>query len=445
MAKPFTIFKRSSGIYYCDFTNEVTGELIRRSTGTRDYNEAQKVVLSWYKNNNVVPANASQKLKEKKEKTSMEKIALFQLIRSKDFTSDDAKDIIDALIEKDFIKSAVFTNSVEAVDAVEYLTTFWDYENSPYVREKKLKGQEIHKGYCSEKASKIRIYWIPRLEGKVLGSITVNDVKDFFKDPVVEKLAPKTVNEIIMSLTIPLKYAYYNGLTQNNCFDGIIKCSGKARVRKVLTMEEAAAVFSTNWENDSAKLANAVAFYTGMRQGEIAALRLEDIGKDRLYVRHSWSKYDGLKCCKNGDEREVMIAPVLRDMLLTQASLNPYDEGKKGFVFFGLLPGHPTDPKNWLKYFHRALESIDYENPKEICFHAWRHLWCSRVCDVIGDKRVVMAGSGHKTETMLDHYASHIEHNSAMERLNNAASQIFLPALQSLEGIDFEVRDEDIK
>ena len=275
MAKPFTIFKRSSGIYYCDFTNEATGELIRRSTGTRDYNEAQKVVLSWYKNNNVVPANASQKLKEKKEKTSMEKIALFQLIRSKDFTSDDAKDIIDALIEKDFIKSAVFTNSVEAVDAVEYLTTFWDYENSPYVREKKLKGQEIHKGYCSEKASKIRIYWVPRLEGKVLGSITVNDVKDFFKDPVVEKLAPKTVNEIIMSLTIPLK------------------------------------------------------------------------------------------CCKNGYEREVMIAPVLRDMLLAQASLNPY--------------------------------------------------------------------------------ASHIEHNSAMERLNNAASQIFLPALQSLEGIDFEVRDEDIK
>ena len=32
-----------------------------------------------------------------------------------------------------------------------------------------------------------------------------------------------------------------------------------------------------------------------------------------------------------------------------------------------------------------------------------------------------------------------------MERLNNAASQIFLPALQSLEGIGFEVRDEDIK
>ena len=103
-----------------------------------------------------------------------------------------------------------------------------------------------------------------------------------------------------MSLTIPLKYAYYNGLTQNNYFYGIIKCSGKAKVRKVLTMEEAAAVFATNWENDSAKLANTVAFYTGMRQGEIAALRLEDIGKDRFYVCHSWSKYDGLKCVRMG-------------------------------------------------------------------------------------------------------------------------------------------------
>lgn len=338
MAKPFTIFKRSSGIYYCDFTNEATGELIRRSTGTRDYNEAQKVVLSWYKNNNVVPANVSQKLKEKKEKTSMEKIALFQLIRSKDFTSDYAKDIIDALIEKDFIKSAVFTNSVEAVDAVEYLTTFWDYENSPYVREKKLKGQEIHKGYCSEKASKIRIYWIPRLEGKSVGEITRDDVNAIFDDAKVMKYAPKTINQIVSALTLPMKYAFYHKMTENNCYDGIIKCSNRYKKRIVLSLEETQALFDAEWENDSARLVCVLACYTGMRQGEIAGLRLRDIGDDRIYIRHSWSKYEGLKSTKTEEEREMIIPPLLRDMLLTQAEMNPHGEGDNGFVFFGLLP-----------------------------------------------------------------------------------------------------------
>ena len=53
-----------------------------------------------------------------------------------------------------------------------------------------------------------------------------------------------------------------------------------------------------------------------MRQGEIAALRLEDIGTDRIYIRHSWSKYEGLKETKTNECREIKIPKQLRDMLL---------------------------------------------------------------------------------------------------------------------------------
>ena len=54
-----------------------------------------------------------------------------------------------------------------------------------------------------------------------------------------------------------------------------------------------------------------LALYTGMRQGEIAALRLEDIGADRIYIRHSWSKYEGLKETKTNECREIKIPPPL--------------------------------------------------------------------------------------------------------------------------------------
>ncbi|MBR1639219.1 MAG: tyrosine-type recombinase/integrase [Treponema sp.] len=107
-------------------------------------------------------------------------------------------------------------------------------------------------------------------------------------------------------------------------------------------------VFCTDWENDTARLANMLAFYTGMRQGEIAALRLEDIGTDRIYIRHSWSKYEGLKETKTNTDREIKIPQTLRDMLLMQAKMNLHNEGLKGFVFYGLNPGKPTDPKNEL-------------------------------------------------------------------------------------------------
>lgn len=63
-----------------------------------------------------------------------------------------------------------------------------------------------------------------------------------------------------------MKWAYFHGLTNNNCYDGIIKCAAKSKKREVLTLEQAMSVFCTEWENDSAKLANMLAFYTGMRQ-----------------------------------------------------------------------------------------------------------------------------------------------------------------------------------
>jgi len=77
---------------------------------------------------------------------------------------------------------------------------------------------------------------------------------------------------------------------------------------------------------------------------------------DRLYVRHSWRNSEGLKECKNGEEREVLIPTQLRDLLINQAKGNPWGHKIKGFVFWGLTPDHPTDPKNWLKFLRRVLK-----------------------------------------------------------------------------------------
>ncbi len=283
--------------------------------------------------------------------------------------------------------------------------------------------------------TRVQKYWYPTLEHKMLGEITREDITSIFTDSAVSKLAPKTINSIISAITIPMKWAFFHGYTDINCYEGIIKCSAKSPKRKVLTLEQAMAVFCTAWENDTARLANMLAFYTGMRQGEIAALRLEDIGIDRLYIRHSWSKYEGLKETKTNTDREIKIPKTLRDMLLMQAKMNPHNEGLKGFVFYGLNPGKPTDPKNWLKYLHRALNSIGYSNPEEICFHAWRHLWCSRVSDLIQDKRVVMTGSGHSTEFMLDHYSEHLEKERALEKLSMVQEKLFLPIINKAEHI----------
>lgn len=441
MAKPYLIYKTSNGVYYAEILLPDGTHANKKSTGCKDRAQAERVVMGWVVNGNI-PARTNGKANNK---TTVDKIIFFNNLRNYDFTPEEVSKIAQTLQDRHLIQSFILPNTPQCKPIEQYLEEFWNFNKSPYVREKKLRGQSIHRDYCMALMTRLRTYWFPLLAGKSVGEITRDDINQIFTDDSVANLAPKTINSIVSAITIPMKWAYLHGLTNNNCYDGIIKCSAKSAKCQVLTLEQAMSVFCTEWENDTAKLANMLAFYTGMRQGEIAALRLEDIGADRIYIRHSWSKYEGLKETKTNESREIKIPPQLRDMLIVQGNMNPHGEGIKGFVFYGLNPEHPTDPKNWLKYLHRALKNIGYSNPKEICFHSWRHLWCSRVCDLISDKRVVMTGSGHKTEFMLDHYAEHLETEHALETLEKAQEQIFLPIIKKAENItdvDVQIIDD---
>lgn len=439
MCKPYSIFKRHTGIYYVQFRMSDGTRSTSKSTGCRSKIEAERKAMEWVVNGQI-PTRINGK-NESNSFSSVDKIKFLNDLRTSNFTDEEIRSIVSVLKERKFISSAVLCKSPEDKPVEEFLLNFWDFEKSPYVKEKKLKNQTIHQSYCATMKSRVKLYWIPMLIGRSIGSITRKDVQRIFDDESVLNLAPKTINSIVSSLTIPLKWAYFNELTENNCFDGIIKCGQKSQKRAILTLEQAAAVFSTQWENDSAKLANELAFYTGMRQGEIAGLQVQDIGIDRIYIRHSWSKYDGLKETKTNEAREIKIPPKVRDALLMQASLNPFDEGQYGFVFFGLLPKQPTDPKNWLKYFRRALKESGHPNPEKICFHAWRHLWCSRVKDLISDNRIIMAGSGHKTETMLNHYSEHIVIENALAKLEQVQEKLFLPIIEAAD-VEFSILDE---
>lgn len=426
MAKPYSIFKKGSGIYYVQFPLENGARSNIKSTGMRIRAEAEKIAMSWLINGNI-PGRINSK--DTESNLNVSKLNLLNSLRTIELEQTDIIQVIKILKERGFIHSSVLTKTPAIKSIEEFLIEFWDFNKSPYVKEKLLKGQSIHKSYCETMKSRIRIYWLPRLQGETVGSITREHVEPIFDDPDVTKLAPKTINGIVASLTVPMKWAYYKKMTENNCYEGIIKCSQKSKMRSILTMEQAASLFKMEWDNDTAKLSCSLALYTGLRQGEVVALRLEDIGVDRLYIRHSWSKYDGLKCCKNGEEREVPIASLIRNALLAQASLNPHNEGLKGFVFFGLVPSQPVDPKTWVKYLRRALGSIGYSNPKDITYHSFRHLYCSRVSDIVRDKRLIMSVSGHKTETMLNHYSSHLEEENSLAKMKEVAEKLFLPIL----------------
>lgn len=97
-----------------------------------------------------------------------------------------------------------------------------------------------------------------------------------------------------------------------------------------------------------------------MREGEILALQVQDIGTDRIFIRHSYSPYEGgLKPPKNGEEREIRIPPQLRDMLLNQAAFNPWGYDENSFIFYSTQASDkPMSPKRFRGEVYAMAEKL---------------------------------------------------------------------------------------
>lgn len=90
--------------------------------------------LSW---NGFVTGNIPARVGSKDSKVkSIDKIRLFNDLRTADFDTEDIETIIKILKERNYLYSAVPKSSKGSIPIEDFLENFWDFEKSPYVREK---------------------------------------------------------------------------------------------------------------------------------------------------------------------------------------------------------------------------------------------------------------------------------------------------------------------
>jgi len=431
--RPYILTRRKeSGTYYvlfCDVQNNKYST--KKSTGSKDKKEADKIALKW-----LMEQQIPERINAKSNKTQSFDVQKFiKTLLVTDLTFFDTEKIIDILKQKQLLESAVLIGTPESQTVEEFMVPFWNFDVSPYVKERLARGHSIHRSYCNKNIGYIKNYWLPKFGTRSIGSINQQEIKLFLEEMANEgRIRGGTINKIIRSGTISLQWAKMNGLITTDAFSGLVFCSPHYKKREILTIEQAAAVFKAPWKDETSRMANMVAMCTGMRAGEILALRLCDIGIDRLYVRHSWSRTDLLKNCKNEEEREVPLLAEIRDMLLAQVAKNPFNEGLSSYVFFGTVPSRPIDSKAWLNHLRKALKEIGHPDPQSIAYHAWRHLYTARMADHI-EQRKLQRATGHKTQAMLEHYANHAEKQDFAD-LSRTAETVFLPLLEAERKLD---------
>jgi len=399
---PFSVFKRvDRPCYLVAFKNEETGEYLPAiSTRQKTEAEAVKTAFTWLRDG----------IPNKEGCMNVKQYSLRDMAKSADITKADAVFICKELQRRGFLKSYILAESKQAVDFGEYLRGFWDYENSPYVREKLRKKHSLHRRYVKGQSGDVEKYWIPFFSGKVMGDITWADVDAFISKLEVLPLSSKRKNKIITAGTVPLKWAYHRGMLDADVSSGHTKFSGTAAERQILSPELASAIFHVSWNDERARLANMLAMVTGIRAGEIQGLRIQDLGKDCLYIRHSWNFMDGLKTTKNNECRTVEVPfPAIIQDLLVLAGRNPHGANMDSYVFWAELSADkPMEAEIFLRDLRATLvkTGMSKESAKAYTFHGWRHYFTSYMRERVNEK-LLQSQTGHKTLAMLEYYSDH--------------------------------------
>jgi len=424
----YYLHTRHNGTFYAEIVDPQTGtKLIARSTGTKSRDEALLIIAEWLKHG--IPTGKEKKPRTLETATGIENI--LKVIRKAEINSDDALRIVQSLKSRDLIDIAVTKPGKGSVSFTEFLEVFWDYESSPYIHEKLAHGHSIGKRHCYESMSRFNSYWRSAFKDKRLNSISRQDLKVFSLSLAENGLAPASINKIMAVGTTCLSWAFREGFIPADPTIGLVNFSGEAKKRGVLTPSEAQALFTARWKDKRAYVASLLACTTGMRSGEVLALKQEDIKERSLNIRHSWSAYDGLKKPKNGETRRVPLLPEVRGKLLELAAENPH--GSEGFIFYGSLAGKPLDRKVLLKGLQAALTDIGIDAQKRgISIHSWRHYYAARMADRMTADQVSRI-TGHKSKAVFEEYAEHITEEN-LEEVGRVGAEVFGNILQFRKG-----------
>jgi integrase len=397
---PFSVFKRADRpCYSVSFKNEATGEYYPAiSTRQKTEAEAIKTAFAWLRDG--IPQ------KRTPVNVQVQDMAIKDAAR-KIKTKAEADILLEEMKRMGWVKNYVLAESPAAQDFILFLSEFWDWNKSAYIAEKRRKNHGIHRRHCRLQSQAITLYWEPFFKGRFLGDITAADIDAFITRMGEKDLSASRKNGVIKAGTKPLRWAFSKGEIETDPTRGHLLFSGEAQERNVLSPT---AAFRTEWKDERAKLANMLAAVTGMREGEILALRLQDLGPDCLYVRGAWGSVDGLKLPKNNKPRTVELPfPDILQGLIYLAQKNPWGVSPDSFIFWTeYKAGVPMQGQQFVKGLRAALANSGFSKSEagKYVFHGWRHFYTTYLMGKL-EKKLLKSQTGHLTNEMLDHYGEH--------------------------------------
>lgn len=268
--------------------------------------------------------------------------------------------------------------------------------------------KEIKPSTLSSYYYKMHKYIFPLIKDIPLNELSLETGK-LLLDELLEKLAKSTVQVIFRILNKCLNQARKIGKINVNPFMELKIPRAKHNKIHALTLTEQKKLMKTaSREKNGYGLPLLLSLHSGMRIGEIAALKWTDIDFNTglISVNHTYqriSSIDSLNKTKlilteSKTESSVRVIPISKP--LKKLLLNHRKGSKGDFVFS--TNGQPCEPRLLTYHFHQIRAKAGL---MKIHFHQLRHTFATRCLEVNQDVASVSSILGHaSTQMTLDTY-----------------------------------------
>ncbi len=247
-----------------------------------------------------------------------------------------------------------------------YASNFFK-EDSTWVRDRRALGTEKRPGIGDIQVRKyqgfVNHYFLKYIQNKPLNSFCPTDIKEFRQNLLDrERLARKTINDVMSCLRIMFATAIDDGLVARNPFRGVKPLLTEPKPRDAFSLEEVMQIVDYFRGNEPVRTFIIVAACTGMRLAEVNSLRNANIMDSYIDLR---DQYRGGKLLplKTREARKIPICSELRERLL-----GTIPAGKE-FVFDSLADNRASDMLRDM-----LMQTMPEQRKAHgYCFHSLRH------------------------------------------------------------------------
>jgi len=228
---------------------------------------------------------------------------------------------------------------------------------------------------------------------RLIDTITTQDVRLLLEEKVGVR-APSHQRYVLKAVRAVFNHGIEAGYIVRNPTPQL-KFKVGDKIQKVLTEDQARLLLLKAKGQDWKWYPHyAVALYTGMRSGELYALRWESVNFDNrtILVNCAWNSKDGFKSTKSGDDRMIEIAPALLPIL---RELQASADGSP-YVLPHLYEWQKGEQARQLSTFLQA------NGLPEVRFHDLRASWATMLLSKgVEPIKVMKMGGWKDLETMM--------------------------------------------